>query len=100
MPTDKFFKTLGLARRAGKLCSGYDSVTADPSSLAAVYLASDLSEKSAKGIVFALKDSGVTPKRLDCDMSQIGFAIGKKPVGIIGVTDAGFADLLNKEVTE
>lgn len=100
MPTDKFFSTLGLARRAGKLCSGYDSVVADPSSLSAVYLASDLSEKSVKSIVFALKDTGVIPRRIQCDMAQIGYAIGKKPVGIIGVTDAGFAALLNKEVIE
>lgn len=91
---------MGLARRAGKLCTGYDSVVSELDKLTAVYLASDLSEKSEKNITFALADTGITPVRIDCDMTRIGYATGKKPIGIIGITDAGFAGLLNKEVTE
>lgn len=90
---DAFLTALGLARRAGKLCFGFDSVADAANAVAAVYCAGDLSEKTKKNLVFALGNR-LTPVVLPYKMETIGNAIGAKPVGIIGITDAGFAGLL------
>lgn len=104
MKNDAFLQSLGLARRAGRLCFGYDSVVAQRSKLSAVFLSNDLSAKTLKNLNYAFDDENVNLIAVGYGMSELGYAIGTKPVGIIGVTDAGFAKLLmgklNREVTE
>lgn len=103
MKNDMFLQALGLARRAGKLCYGYDSVKAAVG-LCAVFTAADLSKRSLKSIEYALEEKCVSATVLEYSMSQLGYAIGTKPVGIIGITDSGFANMLfkklHREVTE
>lgn len=104
MKSDMFLQSLGLARRAGKLCYGFDSVLAQKSQLTAVFLADDISARTEKSLRYILEDENIHPVALEYSMSELGYAIGTKPVGIIGITDAGFAKLLmcklHREVTE
>lgn len=104
MKNDAFLQSLGLARRAGRLYFGFDSVVAQQSKLTAVFLSDDLSPKTLKNLYYAFDDKNVNLIAVSYGMSELGYAIGTKPVGIIGVTDAGFAKLLigklNREVTE
>lgn len=104
MPSnDKFLTTLGLARRAGKLFYGYDSVSENRHKLYAVFLSADVSERTLKNIKITFEKTNVMPTELRYTKSELGYALGTKPVGIIGIADKGFADILNsriKEVTE
>ena len=104
MKNDMFLQSLGLARRAGKLCYGYDSVVAQKHSLSAVFISSMLSARTEKNLVFALGDRNIKIVHLEYGMSELGCAIGTKPIGIIGISDKGFAELLigklHWEVTE
>ena len=102
MNNDPFLQLLGLARRAGKLLYGYDSVVSQKDSVSVVFTSNDLSEKTRKNLIYALES--VKTVATDYDMNRLGYAIGTKPVGIVAVADEGFARLLidkiNKEVTE
>ena len=104
MKSDVFLQTLGLARRAGKLCFGFDSVVSQQYQLSALFLSHDLSARTEKSLSHALTNENIHPVALEYGMSELGYAIGTKPVGIIGVTDPGFAKLLksklHREVTE
>lgn len=104
MKNDVFLQSLGLARRAGKLLCGFDSVISEKTRLSAVLLASDLSPRTVKNLRYALDNENIHPVTLEYSMSALGYAIGKKPVGIIGIADDGFAKLLmsklNGEVIE
>ena len=52
-------QSLGLARRAGRLCFGYDSVVAQRFGLSAVFLSSDLSAKTLKNLTYAFDEENV-----------------------------------------
>ena len=91
MRQNDFLVALGLARRAGKLVYGYDAV-AEAEDLKAIYFASDFSER-AKGRL----SKKAPAKTLPQDMATLGGALGRGPVGVVGVTDKGFAGLLDSK---
>lgn len=87
--------TLGLMKKKGVLITGFDAVERElktsASKVCGILLASDLSPKSKKEILF-LRDkfcSRLEIAALPADMEETGTILGKK-TGIIAVTDEGF----------
>ncbi len=97
---NKFLSTLGLARMAGKLYYGYDSVCENKQLIQSVFLSSDLSERSKRNIILVFEPKNIQPVSLNYTKNELGYAIGTKPVGIIGVADKGFAQLLSRTSEE
>ncbi len=94
MKNDMFLQCLGLARRAGKLCCGFDSVAEQKHCLNVVFVSQELSARTEKNLIFEIGDKSIKIVHLKYGMSELGYAMGTKPVGIIGVSDKGFAELL------
>ncbi len=90
----KFLKTLGLCRRAGKLTYGYDMVVEALAVSHAVFFAADLSARTRNSVLQSAARQGVPCKDLPYDMQTLAAAIGTKPVGVLGITEKGFAGLL------
>ena len=92
---DRFLSLLGIARRAGRLSLGSDAVTDSlrKGSARLVFLAEDLSPRTAAGLEAAANEEGIPVKQAGYSMEQIGMALGKK-TGIVAVNDAGFAKKL------
>lgn len=86
--------TLGLCRKAGRLIYGFDAVLdelAKPNNKGAgILLASDLSPKTRKELVFRLTALGSSIPVIDTeqDMERISRILGKRS-GIILITDEG-----------
>ena len=88
-----------MARRAGKLTTGFDAVTARirEGMAAAVLIAADLSEKTEKELRFAARNRPVPFLRLPLNKEEVGAVLGlKKPVGVLSLEDMGFATSLRK----
>lgn len=87
---DKLFNKLSVARKAGKVTYGFESVKevvlGGKASL--VLLACDLSPKTAKETQFFCKDKATVVKT-DKTMSDFSSTIGVV-TGIIALTDEGF----------
>lgn len=98
MTNNKFFSTLGLARRAGKLCYGFDAVTQNLQNIELILVASDLSARSKKSLAAVLEHRKKSFVALGITMKDLADAIGTKPTGIIGITEKGFAALLSEEI--
>ncbi len=90
--TDPLLSLLGMARRAGKLVPGFDAVLQSirAGKSHAVFIASDISEKTAENICFAAEKAKVPARRFDCPMAELSAAIGIK-TGIVALEDRGFA---------
>lgn len=99
MKTDLFLSTLGLARRAGKLLYGYDSVLENQQKINAVFIASDSSDKTKQNINYIFSKYNLTPETINYTKTELGYAIGTKPVGIIGIADPGFTKLLKAKLS-
>lgn len=97
MQANKFLSTLGLARRAGKVNYGFDMVAENLDKTGVIFFAADLSARSRNSISQLAAKKGVPCKELPYDMAELAGAMGTKPVGIIGITEAGFAKLLTGE---
>ena len=97
---DKLTGLLGLSRRAGHMTCGFDAV-ADllrGGRAVLVLLASDLSPKTEKELRFIGKDKAADIVQIPLDKSAIGRALGlKKPVGVLALTDKGFADAVRRQ---
>ena len=91
---DKFLSTLGLARRAGKLLMGVDSLSAYRKPVSLIVYASDASPR-VKRTLAGRTDPSVTP---DLTKEQLGRAVGCKEAAVVAVTDAGFAGILRKKL--
>lgn len=101
MNNDRFLSTLGLARRAGKIVYGFDSVSESVNCIQLIYTASDISERTQRNIDCIVSKKNILIRPLRYTKNELGYSIGTKPVGIIGITDKGFTKLLiSKEVTE
>ena len=104
MKTDLFLSTLGLARRAGKIFYGFDSVCENAHKIYAVFIAKDSSQKTKSNINYIFEQHNIRCDAVNYTKTELGYAIGAKPVGIIGIADSGFAKLLkariSTEVTE
>ena len=91
---------LGIARRAGRLSTGLDAVCAHNAEGKAelVLLACDLSEKTGKELRYAARNRKLSAIRLPLDKETISRALGlKKPVGVLALTDKGFADAVRRQ---
>ncbi len=101
---DLFLSTLGLARRAGKLYYGFDSICENVNDIYTVFIAKDSSERTVKNIAYILYQKNIQCQTINYTKNELGYAIGTKPVGIIGIADSGFTKLLkariSTEVTE
>ncbi len=86
---------LGMARRSGRLTTGFDAVSAliaaDKEVL--VLLAADLSKKTEKELRYAARNSETEILVIPLGKDEISGALGlRKPVGVLAVEDKGFAD--------
>ncbi|MBQ3330615.1 MAG: ribosomal L7Ae/L30e/S12e/Gadd45 family protein [Ruminococcus sp.] len=100
MNHDRLLSFLGICKRAGRLISGAETVTAaihEGKAKLALY-ACDVSPNSLKGVIKAAQDHGVAAIELPRTKEEISFALGKH-CGIVCTTDDGFAkkilDLIN-----
>ena len=82
---------LGMARRAGKLSIGFDAAKQAVLSgkASAVYLASDISAKTAKEARWVCDPAGVPVCPLPWDMLTVSNAVGIK-CGCVSLNDKGF----------
>lgn len=90
---------LGLARRARKLVAGEDTVIRylKDRKIKIVFVASDASEKQIdkfdkKCFFYETKMNN------EFTSSELSNAIGKQNIKILGITDQGFLDALNKSL--
>ncbi|MBR5782826.1 MAG: ribosomal L7Ae/L30e/S12e/Gadd45 family protein [Clostridia bacterium] len=97
MQQTKFLSTLGLARRAGKLNYGFDMVTEGLDTAQLIFLTADVSARTRNSVMQLAARKGVTCYDLPLSMAEISVAIGTKPVGIVSITEEGFAALLLAE---
>lgn len=90
---------LSMCRKAGKLVMGMDMVkeACNVREAKAVFAASDLSPKSLKEVKYFCNKNNVKLFALDMTMDEVGFGLGKR-VGIIAVTDGGFAKSCQKDL--
>jgi len=90
--------TLSLCQRAGKLRLGFDQVkdAAAAGELSAVFVATDLSEKTKKEVLFFCKQYGLSLWQLPLCKEEIHIAV-KKASGVLGVAEAGFAKNLSQQ---
>ena len=92
---DKFLSMLGICRKAGRMCIGYND-TAEAvrkGKTILIYIASDLSQKTEKELLFITKDKPIEVVRTRYDMATLSHAIGIK-TGVIAINDQGFAEAL------
>ncbi len=89
---DRFMSTLGLARRAGKLSWGIETVSnaVHAGKAVVVFMAADLSDRSKRTICEVCKKRGVPCIQTPYSMNQLGEAVGVF-TGILALTDPGLA---------
>lgn len=93
--------SIGLCRRAGKLLTGFDAIVremADPAKkkkIAGVLVASDVSPKTKKEVLFHCGKHGVNSAETSATMAEIEGVL-KKRTGILAITDEGFYKMLTK----
>ena len=88
---------LGIARRAGRLTTGFDAVAGlmGEGKAALVMLAADLSEKTQKELRFAAGEKPVLIRTIPLTKEAAAAACGlKKPVGVLATDDNGFAQAM------
>lgn len=89
---ERFYSTLGLCMRAGRLAFGFDTVreAVRAGKVSLLMTASDLSEKTSKEVVFLADKYQIPYLALDRTQSQLRSTIGKL-TGVLAVTDEGLA---------
>lgn len=98
---DKLHGLLGMAKRAGKLCVGFDAAVAavKDGSCQLLLIAADGSAKTEKECRFAADSTPVL--RLPLDKALLSAAIGAtKPVAVAAVCDGGFAKAIRSNCPE
>ena len=87
--------TISLCRRAGKLLLGFDQVkeAVEAGQVKAVFVSTDLSDKSKKEVSFFCSKHNVPAARLPLSKDEIKEAVSKGS-GILGVTEDCFAKTL------
>ncbi|MBQ2669055.1 MAG: ribosomal L7Ae/L30e/S12e/Gadd45 family protein [Clostridia bacterium] len=96
---NKALSLMGLARRAGKLTWGYDTVVEAVKNGEArlVVTAGDISEKTKKNARFEAEKRQVPYAETAFPMEELSAAIGKK-TGVLAICDDGFAKKLQQEL--
>ena len=95
---NSFLAALGICKRAGKTCFGFETVkTAMQKGEAyVVFSAADLSEKTKKELRFLCSQLETELVETAYDMQSLGGSIGKK-TGVIAVTDEGLAAMVKQK---
>ena len=90
---DRIYGILGIAAKAGKLMSGFDSLQEGISKkqVNLVIVAQDASEKTKKEMQFICHKYGV-PCIIFGNIQENSHAIGKNNRAIIGICDSGLAN--------
>ena len=85
---NKFFQFLGLSKRAGKLLEGYNKCndSLNKREIFLFILSLDISERTKKLFITYCEKNNI-PYILDFYKEDLGSAIGRAEVNIIGVTD-------------
>ena len=96
--TEKIKSLIVMAAKAGMLTSGYSAVhdAVEKGRVKALLFASDLSDGTREKIVA----SGAAPERQAefLTRDEIGILLNRELVGVVGISDAGFANAIFKEV--
>ncbi|MBQ7128731.1 MAG: ribosomal L7Ae/L30e/S12e/Gadd45 family protein [Clostridia bacterium] len=92
---NKFLSLLGMARKANRVSLGYDKAldAVHSGNSHAVFLASDLSQKTKRGLVFAAEEYEIPVISTEFSIFEITNAVGTK-TGVVSVNDAGFVKKL------
>ncbi len=95
--SERFYATLSLCMRAGKLTFGMDTVaeTVKAGKACLLLTASDSSDKTVKEVLFLAGKYAIPHLALDRSKAQLRATIGKL-TGVLAVTDQGLADSLQK----
>ena len=98
---DRFLEALGLCKKAGKVCFGFETVkiAAQKCEAQIIFSASDLSKKTLKELEFICENTQTEHIITEYDMKTLGSSIGKL-TGIIAVTDMGFAKMLKQKLRD
>lgn len=96
----KVLTLLGFAAKSGNLSYGFsaskEAISRKKSRL--ILIASDISEKSKKEIIFTANQSNISFLTLDdTDIFELSNAVGHK-CGIISVNENGFAKAIKEEI--
>lgn len=86
--------SLGLARRAGKLLLGVESIQTYGRAVFLLIYASDASPRVKR----ALSKREFPSFSSDWTKEQLGRAVGCKEAAVVAVTDAGFAGMIRKKL--
>ncbi len=97
---ENILRFIGLAKRAGKLESGTDGVIKALRTGRAKLLiaASDVSPRTLQKVTESVTYE--IPMYRFATMDELGTASGSPPRGILAVTDNGFAEGLDKKLTD
>lgn len=95
-----FLTTLGLARRAGKLVYGFESSVENAYAVNILFIANDCSERTKQSVKNIFEEFDTEIIYLNYSKNELAYAIGTKPVGIVGIVDSGFAKLLKTKLSE
>ena len=95
-----FLTALGLARRAGKLVYGFESCVENANDIQLLFIANDCSKRTQQSIKNIFEKSDTELYSLNYSKNELAYAIGTKPVGIIGIVDSGFTKLLKTKLSE
>lgn len=92
---------LSMSRKAGKLVMGMDMVkdACSVGNAKAVFTATDISEKSLKEVRYTCAKYDVKLYALGMNMDEVALGLGKR-VGVVAMTDAGFAKSCAKGLEE
>lgn len=92
MQNERILSFLGLCKKAGKLCLGFDCSCEKIKNKEAklILFTKDISERSEKSILKFAKEFNIKYKKISIYMHQIGDIFGKQS-GIICIIDQGFA---------
>ena len=92
---------LSMSRKAGKLVMGMDMVkdACSVGNAKAVFTAADISEKSLKEVRYTCAKYDVKLYALGMNMDEVALGLGKR-VGVVAMTDAGFAKSCAKGLEE
>lgn len=95
MSTNRALAALALAKRAGKLVTGFDAVmkSVQKKETVLVVLASDLSLKTKKEAAFRCERLNAATLTADISLDEAEYVLGKRS-GVFGITDKGFRKLL------
>lgn len=96
---EKISKYLGLARRAGRIIPGYRScVSAVKAGKIRFLIVAEDSSENTKDKFSSLCKNRRVPMAVYGTAAELSAAAGYHGIGIYGITDSNFADVMKKEI--